>query len=198
MIGSPDLWTALLPVVDTLEALDVPYHVGGSVASSFTGIARATQDADIVADLRPAHAAPLVQALQETYYIDQERVDQAIRGRRSFNAIHLPTMYKVDVFISKDTPFARENMERRVSLEVPGLGRSLWFSSPEDIVLHKLLWYSAGGGVSDRQWYDLQGVLRLRRGRLDLAYLRTWAATLGVADLLGRALLEAGHRDGGS
>ena len=36
MIESPDLWAALLPVIDALETLGVPYHVGGSVASSFT------------------------------------------------------------------------------------------------------------------------------------------------------------------
>lgn len=193
MIESPDLWTALLPVVDTLEALGVPYHVGGSVASSFTGIARATQDADLVASLRPEHAAPLVQALQGPYYIDQERVEHAIRTRRSFNAIHLGTMYKVDVFIPKDTQFARENMMRRVAIEIPGLGQSLWFSSPEDIVLHKLLWYTQGGGVSDRQWYDLEGVLRLQGRKLDQDYLRSWAERLGITDLLDRALREAGQ-----
>jgi hypothetical protein len=193
MIESPDLWAALLPVIDALEALGVPYHVGGSVASSFTGIARATQDADLVASLRPEHAAPLVQALQGPYYIDQERVEHAIRTRRSFNAIHLGTMYKVDVFVSKDTPFARENMLRRVAIEVPGLGRALWFSSPEDIVLHKLLWYAEGGGVSDRQWYDLEGVLRLQRKNLNHEYLRSWAERLGINELLERALREAGQ-----
>jgi len=63
MIGSPDLWQALIPVVDALEALGVPWHVGGSVASSFVGVARATQDADLVADLRLEHAEPLCQPL---------------------------------------------------------------------------------------------------------------------------------------
>jgi hypothetical protein len=101
-------------------------------------------------------------------------------------------MYKVDVFVLKDTPFARENMARRIQIEVPGLERSLWFASPEDIVLHKLLWYSEGGGVSDRQWYDLQGVLRIQRNVLDRDYLRRWADRLEVSDLLQRALEEAG------
>jgi hypothetical protein len=192
MIGSSDLWPALLPVVEALEKLGVPYHVGGSVASSFVGIARATQDADLVADLRPLHAAPFAQALAGKYYADPERIDHAIRVRRSFNVIHLETMYKVDVFVSKDTPFARENMARHTALEVPGLGRALYFSSPEDIVLHKLLWYAEGGGVSDRQWYDLQGVLRLRGRTLDLTYLQSWAERLGVAGLLDQALREAG------
>lgn len=192
MIDSPDLWAALLPVIDALESLGVPYHIGGSVASSFAGVARATQDADLVADLRPEHAAPLAQSLQGTYYADLERIAHAIRTRRSFNVIHLGTAYKVDVFVAKDAPFARQNMARRVSLEVPGLGRSLYFSSSEDIVLHKLLWYAEGGGVSDRQWYDLQGVLRLQKWTLDLDYLRTWGQRMGIADLLRRALEEAG------
>lgn len=189
---SPDLWKAVLPVVDALEALGVPYHMGGSVASSFTGVARATQDADLVADLRPEHAASLAEALQGSYYADLERIVHAIQTRRSFNVIHLPTTYKVDVFVSKATPFARENMARRVAQEIPDLGRSLYMSSPEDIVLHKLLWYAEGGGVSDRQWYDLQGVLRISGRRLDLTYLWTWAERLEIADLLRKALEEAG------
>lgn len=192
MIESPELWSALVPVIDALEALGVSYHIGGSVASSFTGIARATQDADLVADLRPEHAAPLSQALQGTYYADPERIAQAIRSRRSFNVIHLGTAYKVDIFVSKATPFALQNMARRVLLEVPGLGRSLYFSSPEDIVLHKLLWYVEGSGISDRQWYDLQGVLRLQKSMLDLAYLQAWAERLDIAEFLQRALREAG------
>lgn len=192
MIENPDLWRALLPVVEALEALGVAYHVGGSVASSFTGIARATQDADLVAALKLPHVLPFTEALAGPYYLDRERVEQAVRSRRSFNAIHLPTMYKVDVFVAKDTAFARETMARRVAIEVPGLGRSLDIASPEDIVLHKLLWYAEGGGVSDRQWHDLQGVLRLRRGSIDLAYLRGWAAQLGIVELLERAFEEAG------
>lgn len=192
MIESPDLWAALLPVVEALEALGVPYHVGGSVASSFTGIARTTQDADLVADLQSQHAAPLSRSLEGRYYADPERIAHGISRRSSFNVIHLDTMYKVDVFVSKDTPFARDNMERRISLEIPGLGRSLYLASPEDIVLHKLLWYADAGGVSDRQWYDLQGVLRLQGRKLDLAYLRSWGDRLGVSSLLDRALQEAG------
>jgi hypothetical protein len=192
MIGSPELWPALLPVVEALEALGVPYHVGGSIASSFVGVSRTTQDVDLVADLQLPHAAPFARSLEEKYYADPERIAHAVRRRTSFNVIHLETMYKVDVFVSKDTPFARENMARRIALDIPGLGRSLYFASPEDIVLHKLLWYAEASGVSDRQWYDLQGVLRLQGRSLDLAYLRNWASRLGVADLLDRAFKEAG------
>ena len=59
-------------------------------------------------------------------------------------------------------------------------------------MLHKLLWYVLGGMVSDRQWYDLQGVLRLQADRLDFVYMRRWANQLGITDLIDRALEEAG------
>jgi len=101
-------------------------------------------------------------------------------------------MFKVDIFVPQDTPFARENMRRRIAIEVPEIGRTLYICAPEDIVLHKLLWYAAGSGVSDRQWYDLQGVLRLQAHGLDLAYIQPWATVLGVGTLLHRALDEAG------
>jgi len=192
MSSESDLWQAVLPVVDALEALPVEYYIGGSVASSFTGIARFTQDADLVADLFPAHTVALAARLQGGYYVDRERIAQAIVGRRSFNAIHLATALKVDVFVTGDTPFAREALARRIAIRVPDLGRVLYFSSAEDIVLQKLQWFEDGGGVSDRQWHDLQGVLRVQRQTLDLDYLRNWGERLGLAKLLQRALDEAG------
>lgn len=192
MNSQSELWDALLPVVEALVALEVPYYVGGSIASSVTGVARATLDADLVAALRLEHAEPLAALLLPHYYVDVEMIQNAIRCSSSFNVIHLATMFKVDIFVPHDTPFAHENMRRRIALEVPEIGRTLYVCAPEDIVLHKLLWYAAGSGVSDRQWYDLQGVLRLQAHSLDLAYLWHWGAVLGMGGLLQRALDEAG------
>jgi hypothetical protein len=192
MTSQNELWDALLPVVDALVAPEVLYYVGGSVASSVTGVARATLDADLVTTLRLEHAEPLAALLLPHYYVDVEMIQNAVRHSSSFNVIHLATMFKIDIFVPQDTPFARENMRRRIAIEVPEIGRTLYVCSPEDIVLHKLLWYAAGSGVSDRQWYDLQGVLRLQAQGLDLAYLRYWGAVLGVGALLQRALDEAG------
>ena len=65
-------------------------------------------------------------------------------------------------------------------------------SSPEDVVLHKLLWYRRGHEVSERQWRDVIGVLRIQGDALDRQYMETWAADLGIADLLRRAIDESG------
>jgi hypothetical protein len=50
---------------------------------------------------------------------------------------------------------------------------------------------SPGGGVSDRQWQDILGVLKVQRGKLDLDYLRRMAVEMSIADLLEKALAES-------
>jgi hypothetical protein len=42
------------------------------------------------------------------------------------------------------------------------------------------------------KWQDVLGVLKVQGEALDIGYWRRWAATLSVADLLERALSEAG------
>jgi len=96
-----DIELALMPVARALDALSVPYRVGGSVASSALGVARTTLDVDIVADLAEEHAASLAAELGEAYYVDADMIREAVRLRESFNLIHLATLMKIDVFVRK-------------------------------------------------------------------------------------------------
>lgn len=189
-----DAVTAMLPVAGAFDRLGIAYYVGGSVASTAHGYPRSTVDADLVADLEAGHVAALVAALEADYYIDAEMVREAIAGHSCFNVIHLPTMFKVDVFVTKNRPFDREVFARTSRRAVdPGEPESeLFLASAEDIILAKLEWYRLGDEASERQWRDVQGVLKMQWQRLDRAYLAKWAAALGVTDLLERAWQEAG------
>ena len=186
-----------LLVIQALEGLGVPYLIGGSLASAVHGVVRATLDTGLVADLRLEHAEPLVQALGETFYVDVAVIHDAIRHHGRFNLIHLETMLKVDVFIPKQRAFDRAQFERRTEQVIATAPeRTAYVASAEDIVLAKLEWYQMGGQVSERQWRDVLGVLKVQGDRLDMAYLRRGADELGVADLLMSALAEAGQKGG--
>jgi hypothetical protein len=177
--------------VESLESLGGPYLIGGSLASSLFGSTRATLDADILADLRPEHAQSLQTKLGQEFYLDLDAMREAIRRRGSFNAIHMETAFKIDVFVPRNRPFDRMELQRRQRYEVgTSPPRSAYFASPEDVILARLEWYLSGGEVSDRQWNDILAVLKVQGDRLDRQYLQQWAEELGVGHLLERALRE--------
>lgn len=187
-----DALRATLEVVQALDEFEVPYLLGGSLASSLHGIPRSTQDADLVADLAPRHVAPLVARLQPAFYIDDERAREAVERRSSFNMIHLATMTKVDVFVLKPDPLSRREMERRQLVSLPSEPHtSLWVASAEDIILQKLAWFALGGGVSERQWQDVLGVLKVRGGELDFDQMRRDAEEAGLSELVRKVLDDA-------
>lgn len=180
----------ILKVSRVLERLGVPWVTVGSIASSIHGIPRTTEDIDLVARLEPSHVSSLVEALRDEFYLDQERIHSAIRRGSSFNLIHLETLVKIDVFVPEEA-VARLEISRRnpVTLQGPeGEEIALQMASPEDVVVQKLAWYRRGNEVSDRQWRDALGVLKVQGERLDFDYLHKAARRLGVEDLLERAL----------
>jgi hypothetical protein len=181
----------------TFERLGVSYLVGGSLASSLHGLPRATQDVDLVAALEPEHVPALVAALRGSFYLDEPAIRAAVRQRTSFNVIHLGTLLKADVFVAGSDAATRSEFERRqryrVAVDPP---QELVLASPEDTIAQKLHWFRLGDEVSERQWSDALGVLKVAGGRLDFAYLRRTAALLGVQDLLERILTEVGMNPG--
>jgi hypothetical protein len=188
-------------IASILLPLNIPYVVGGSVASSLLGENRSTQDLDLVIDLEAQTAQRLIDAMSGEFYISDSAVTEAIAKSRtapresSFNVIYLPSMEKADIFVmGSDDPFSASVMSRRQLYPVSGLQEEgIYIYSPEDIVLQKLSWYKLIPGGSQKQWRDVLGVLKVQGERLDLAYLNQWAVTLQLTDLLSGALLQSGY-----
>jgi len=184
-----------LTIAEILDSLGVRWFLGGSLASSVHGIPRATLDADIVADLRPATVTPLLKALGEDWYVEEQSVRGAIAERSSFNLIHFGTAMKVDVFVPKLRRFEGGQFSRAKRIPLTeGSAIEIPICSPEDIVIAKLEWYRAGGELSERQWGDILGVLRVNSTQLDFGTMQASANELGVTDLMVKALAEAGLR----
>ena len=106
---------AALQLFTTLDRLGIRYAVGGSFASSFHGIARATQDIDVVVELPEVVAKELYLAVSADFYADEEMILDAIRRGLSFNLIHLESGYKFDLFVAGRHPLGGEVSERQWS-----------------------------------------------------------------------------------
>lgn len=182
----------LVRVARLLEQLGIPYHVGGSIASSAHGMFRATADIDVVIDPTAAQLASLAEALAPDFYVSRPAMDEALASAGTFNAIHMETSFKVDFFIKGPTPFDAEELRRSIRQPIgDAAGSTVMLKSPEDTVLRKLEWFRRGGEVSDRQWQDVVSILHAGRGGLDHAHMDLWAARLAITDLLRRAREEA-------
>ena len=70
---------AAVSLLATLDRLEIAYAIGGSIASSLHGIARATQDVDLVVDLPASKVARLYDSLSGQYYADSDLMLDAIR-----------------------------------------------------------------------------------------------------------------------
>lgn len=188
-VPAADPIAVALSVTRTLDALGIANTIGGSIASSYAGEPRSTIDIDIVAAIEAGQVPALVAALVGDFYIDEDAVLRAVRERSSTNLIHSASMLKVALFVAGGTPLDAQQLARRRMVSL-GEGVAIAVHPPEDILLQKLRWYRLGGEISDRQWRDVMGIVRVQGARLDLDYLRQNAPTLAVDDLLERALRE--------
>ena len=118
--------------------------------------------------------------LAEHFYVDREGAQEALRQRRSFNAIESASASKIDLIIRRDRPHSYEEMKRRQRVDL-SFADQVAIVTPEDAVLSKLEW-ARRSGDSDRQLRDAAGVVELNP-QLDRDYIDRWAGELGVRDL---------------
>lgn len=176
-------------LLEALHETGVKHAIGGSFASSIHGIARATQDIDMIVDLPLARVKDFRDAICKEFYVDEESMRDAIRRGMSFNVIHFDSGFKFDLFIASRHPLGHEQIAHSTSTNTALLGgdpMQVPVISAEDIILAKLLWYREGGEVSERQWNDLVNLIAVQGDRVDRDYLQQQASRLRIADLLQR------------
>ncbi|OZH53703.1 hypothetical protein AFK68_15885 [Hydrocoleum sp. CS-953] len=177
---------------EILDNLNIPYYLSRGLASSFWGERRQTEDADIAIILEPDKVEQLITALSTEFYLSDTAIDDALRGRtNSFNVIHTASAIKADIYpIKQSNDFELSAMSRRKQVKLFSGNKSIYITSPEDIILHKLIWYKIADNYSLKQWRDILGVIKARRKILDFDYLRLWSSQLKLTPELDKALDE--------
>ena len=190
-------------VGQALEEAAVPYVVVGSVAGLSHGYGRATIDVDVLAEMDVSAVENFVKLVEdvrdaagaERYFVDAEMIRSAIRQRGSFNLFDFETGLKIDIFVSRRRAFDEEVMARREMETMSDDAPAFYVQTAEDLILSKIQWFELGNRVSDRQWNDIQAVIKVNQFTLDFDYLEHWAAQLKITDLVNQALKEAGLKE---
>ena len=173
-------------VVERLQQTGIDYVICGSMAASFYGVGRSTQDADIIIDPTAAQLTNFLKLLGDAYYVSSEVAFDALRRRDMFNIIDVENAWKADLIIRKQTDFSAEEFRRRRKEDL--LGKDLYILSPEDSILSKLLW--AKRSRSELQRHDVMKILEARAGSLDMTYLNKWSKVIDVEDDLKKCLSQ--------
>jgi hypothetical protein len=171
-------------LIDRLEHAGVTYAITGSIASNLWGVPRLTHDVDVVVLLSPDQVDRIVGVFSDLY-VSAQAVRQAVLSRHMFNVIDTASGMKADLWVSAGDAFSRSLLARRQrAVLVPG--REGYVASPEDVLLHKLVWHTIT--PSERQLADAAGIAAVQAGKLDVMYLRSWAAQQSTAELLEEVL----------
>lgn len=175
-------------VVETLERLQLPYLVTGSIATILYGEPRFTNDIDVVVQLPLEAAGALVDAFPAPeFYADVQQVREAIARHGQFNVIHPASGLKVDFVIPAMDAFDRSRFARTRRV-TPAAGLEADFAAPEDVIVKKLQYYVEGG--SEKHLRDIAGILRISPDEVDRDYVADWAERLGLSEIWEAIRLE--------
>ena len=186
MKGPIDL---VIEIAALLDSHSIPYALGGSVAMSFFGEPRSTNDVDIAVRASSVDGVAFLSDVPAEFYVPRKEAQRAWTTGGSFNLVDTLNALKVDLFVVGDGLLDRRQIDRRQLMALPGAPAGIWVTSPEDQILRKLTWHREGS--SERQWRDVVGLVSATLRSIDLVDLSTAAEQLGVVDLLDAAIREA-------
>jgi hypothetical protein len=187
------MFQAAADAASLFERLGVRYILSGGVAAIVYGEPRSTLDVDFAVHMDAEQARRLLALAGDEFIVSPDSAMEAARGSSMFTMIHTASFMKVDVHVVPRSGIHKEEIERgRWQRLGPDHPDDVRIVTPEDLVLQKLRWYLEAGGVSDKQWRDVIGILKMRGHSLDFDYVRKWAPVLGVSEQLDRALAAAG------
>jgi hypothetical protein len=155
-----------------LDSLRIPYMLTGSVAFNLYAIPRATRDIDMVIVLEKPFVPPLINAIRDRFYFNEETIYGEISRKGFFNLIDTESSFKIDLIVRNDEPYEIEKFSRRQKIELDET--PLWIITLEDLIISKLRWIQKI--ESDTQKNDIRLLLENPSANRD--YISFWVTKL--------------------
>lgn len=181
-----DLLELFEHAIRVLEDLQIPYAIGGSVATLAYGEDRGTRDLDVVILLDDADIPKLLAGFPSPdFYSDLQAARDALRTGGTFNVIY--GRAKVDFFVAKGF-IERNQVQRAKRLRTVG-GRLARVSSPEELIAKKLEYFDDGG--SDKHLRDITTMLHSSTIAIDRDRITSYAHQLDLSELWDMVMKRA-------
>ena len=167
----------LKDITQFLSSHKIPYMITGSWSSIYYGRPRASHDIDFVVELPIENIEKtlhLFSLLPDSFMIQLDTIWEAIKNKSQFQAVHLPTMLKMDFWILTDQEFDKSRFTRRKKIKL--FNQFMQMATPEDTIIQKLIWYSKG--EVEKHLIDAAFVLKIQKGNLDQKYMQFWIKKL--------------------
>jgi hypothetical protein len=160
-----------------LEAHRIEYALVGGFAAAVWGQPRATFDVDVVVAAGADRVEHLRAAIRQEPAFLLEPETLSFPPYTLLLRAHMledpssaePGLIVID-FLFMETELARTLLSRRQRVDLAGC--PVWVCSAEDLILLKLI----AGRAQDLD--DIRGILAVRPGRIDLAYIEAWVPRL--------------------
>jgi hypothetical protein len=163
---------ATLQVVDALEALGIPYMLVGSYASNFYGVARATQDADLVLQLGSVPLSAVMARLGSGFRLDPQMSFETVT-MTTRHVINVPdSSFKIELFHLSEDDHDQERFRRRI--KVSYLNREIALPTADDVIVIKLRW------MRSKDAADVRNVIAVQGDRIDWGYVHSWCDRHGT------------------
>ena len=171
-------------ITSLLQKAHISYMITGAISVIFYGRPRASHDIDFVVEAHTEDVDKILQAFnslpQNEFLVDSPAIKDAIMQKFIFQILHLPTMLKFDFWLLKDEPFDQERFQRKQKINI--FGQPMFFSSAEDTILIKLLWYK--NSKIEKHLIDAAFVYQIQKKNLDKKYLALWSKKHNTTKLL--------------
>ena len=165
-------------VIDALDAARAPFMLTGSFASNAYGVARATNDADIIVDFENTDLDVIVEHLDKRIVLQEQMMFETITGTNRHILEVTGSPFKIELFYINKDPFMSGRFQRRVEVDYPNIGRKVFLPTPEDVVVQKIRW------GREKDLADVHDVLFVSGSGLDFSYIETWCTEHGTIDRL--------------
>ena len=94
----------------------IPYMVTGAWSVIYYGRPRASHDIDFIVEIKPQETSKVLSALKklsDDFQFQEIAVKNAIKNKRMFNVMYLPTYLKLDFWLLTSEPFDKSRFARK-------------------------------------------------------------------------------------